>query len=175
MKVTVCGGGNAGLAMAADLILMGHEVNLFEVPAFESSIRAVLDKGGIKITGDTASGKTGTVMPKEVTTDPIKALRDTEIVMFGVPAYGHEKFMKSLPPHFEDGQIVVFNTGYWASLRFQPLLPKYKKKVIIAETDLLVNLCHVTEPGCVIVFHSSDDSDFITGQAIIVDGGSALN
>ena len=26
-----------------------------------------------------------------------------------------------------------------------------------------------------IVFLSSDDSDFITGQAIIVDGGSALN
>jgi NAD(P)-dependent dehydrogenase (short-subunit alcohol dehydrogenase family) len=26
-----------------------------------------------------------------------------------------------------------------------------------------------------IVFLSSDDSDFITGQTIIVDGGSALN
>ena len=149
MKVTVCGGGNAGLTMAADLTIMGHEVSLFEVSAFESGIRAVLDKGGIKITGNTASGKTGTVMPKEVTTDPGKAVKDAEIVMFGVPAYGHEAFMESLAPHFQDGQIVVFNTGYWASLRFQPLLAKYRKKITLAETDLLIYLCHVVEPGCV--------------------------
>ena len=111
MKVTVCGGGNAGLAMAADLILKGHEVSLFEVPAFESSIKAVLDKGGITITGNTASGKTGTVMPEEVTTDPEKAVRNAEIIMFGVPAYGHEAFMEHLVPHLQDGQVVVFNTG----------------------------------------------------------------
>jgi opine dehydrogenase len=88
-------------------------------------------------------------LPKEVTTDPEKAVRDAEIIMFGVPAYGHETFMESLVPHFRDGQIVVFNTGYWASLRFRPLLAKYNKKIIIAETDLIVYLCHVVEPGCV--------------------------
>ncbi len=148
-QVTVCGGGNAGLAMAADLTLMGHEVNLFELPTFDSNIKAVLRNGGINITGSTASGKTGIVMPKEVTTDPSKAIRNAEIVMFGVPAYGHEAFMESLAPHFQDGQIVVFNTGYWASLRFRPLLAKYKKRVVLAETDLLVYLCRVVEPGCV--------------------------
>jgi len=135
--------------MAADLTLMGHEVCLFQLPAFESSIKPVLNKGGINITGNTASGKTGMVMPNEVTTDPGKAVRDAEIIMIVVPAFGHETIMESLVPHFQDGQFVVFNTGYWASLRFQPLLAEYKKKVILAETELLVYLTVIVEPGCV--------------------------
>jgi hypothetical protein len=34
-------------------------------------------------------------MPDVVTTDPQEALEDTEIVMIGVPAYGHRAFMEA--------------------------------------------------------------------------------
>ena len=86
-------------------------------------------------------------MPDVVTTDPQKALEDTEIVMIGVPAYRHRAFMEATGPHLTDGQVVVFNTGYWASLRFKNLLEKLRKDVIPVETELLVYLCMAVEPG----------------------------
>lgn len=147
MKVAICGGGRGGLTMAADLTLLGHEVSLFQLPAYESSIRPILNRGGIEITGNTSSGKTGIVMPKRVTLDPSEAVQDADIVMTAVPANGHEAFMEALVPHLQDGQIVVVNTGYWASLRFQPVLARMRKKIIMAETELLVYLCRVVEPG----------------------------
>lgn len=147
MKVTICGAGRGGLSMAAELTLMGHEVSLFQIPAFESVIKSVMDQGGIRITGATASGKTGTVMPKLVTTDPSKAIPDADVLMMTVPAYGHEPFMNAVVPHLRDGQILVVNTGYWASLRFHSLLERMKKKVIMAETELLIYLTKSAGPA----------------------------
>ncbi len=147
MKVTICGAGRGGLSMAAELTLQGHEVTLFQIAEFESVIKSVLTQGGITITGATAFGKTGKVMPKLVTTDPGKAIPGAEVLMLTVPAYGHEPFMKAIVPHLQDGQILVVNTGYWASLRFQSLLGKMQKKIIMAETELLIYLTKAAGPA----------------------------
>jgi 2-polyprenyl-6-methoxyphenol hydroxylase-like FAD-dependent oxidoreductase len=45
-KVTGCGGGSGGLAMAADLKLKGHKVKLFELPSFESNLNPSLIREG---------------------------------------------------------------------------------------------------------------------------------
>ncbi|MEW6105444.1 MAG: NAD/NADP octopine/nopaline dehydrogenase family protein [Bacillota bacterium] len=147
MRVAVCGGGRGGLSMAADLTFAGHEVSLFQVPEYGDTIKPIFAQGGIQITGATFSGKTGVVMPKRVTTDAKEAVSDAEIVMIAVPANGHEAFFRAIGPHLCDGQVVVVNTGYWASLRFLPLLERLGKNVIIAETELLVYLCRVVGPG----------------------------
>jgi opine dehydrogenase len=147
MKVTICGAGRGGLSMAAELTLQGHEVTLFQIAKFESVIKSVVEQKGITITGATASGKTGKVMPKSLTMDPGKAIPGAEVLMLTVPAYGHEPFMQAIAPHLQDGQILVVNTGYWASLRFQSLLKKFGKKVIMAETELLIYLTKGVGPA----------------------------
>jgi opine dehydrogenase len=110
-KVAVCGAGRGGMTMAADLTLMGHTVSLFQAPEFADSLEPINELGGIKISGHTASKKTGLVMPHEITTDPAKALAQAEIVMITCPAFGHEAILNYISPYFEDGQLVVFNTG----------------------------------------------------------------
>jgi opine dehydrogenase len=147
MKVTVCGAGNSALGMAADIALMGHEVTIFELPQYESNLIPIKGKGGIVLKGPSQSGKNGFVSLAGITCDPSEAFKGAELIMFAVPCYGHQKFMETITPHLEDGQVIVFNTGYWASVRFQDLLAKYNKKVILAETSLHIYLCRKTGPA----------------------------
>jgi opine dehydrogenase len=55
MRVAVLGAGNGGLAAAADLTLRGHEVRLFEHPAFREHLVPIRERGGIELIG-VASG-----------------------------------------------------------------------------------------------------------------------
>jgi len=147
MRVAILGGGRGGKSMAADLTFAGHEVSLFELPEFSKTFEPIIEQKGIKITGKTFSGKNGIVMPKRITTKPNEAIHDAEIIMTAVPAYGHEAFFRAIAPHLRDGQILVVNTGYWASLRFRKLFEDLGKKIIIAESELLVYLCRIVGPG----------------------------
>ena len=80
--------------------------------------------------------------------------------MMTVPAYGHEPFMETIAPHLRDGQILVLNTGYWGSLRFQSLLGRMKKKVILAETELLIYLTRIVGPAHVHVDEAKNEVSF---------------
>jgi opine dehydrogenase len=151
------------MTMAADLTLMGHTVALFQVPEFADSLTPIRELGGIKISGNTGSGKTGLVMPQGITTDPSKALAEAEIVMITSPVFGHEAIMNYISPYFEDGQLVVFNTGYWSSLRFQKLIKYTRKDVVLAETMLLPYLTFSDGPGAVKV-HATKDKVFLSAM-----------
>ena len=48
LNVTVCGCGSGGLAMAADLSMLGCRVNLYEVPAFKANLQPIREQGGIR-------------------------------------------------------------------------------------------------------------------------------
>jgi len=137
--------------MAADLAFMGHDVTMFELPQFEANLVPIKEKGGIFLSGPSQSGKNGFVSLAKVTSDPAEAFKGVELIMFAVPSYGHQNFMEVITPHLEDGQIIVFNTGYWASVRFQGLLEKYKKKVTLAETSLHIYLCRKSGPAEAII------------------------
>ena len=147
MKVTVCGAGHSAAGMAADIALMGHQVTMFELPEFEANIAPIRENGGITLHGPSQSGKNGFAALADVTVDPVSAFIGAELIMFTVPCYGHEKFMEAIVPYLEDDQIIVFNTGYWASVRFQELLKKHNKNVIMAETCLHVYLCRRSGPA----------------------------
>lgn len=149
MKFAVLGGGCGGHAMAADLSLAGFKVNLAELPQFEENIKAIRKQGGIKISG---SARNGFVMPEMVTTDMEKSLEDVDVVMFTVPAYGHKSFFNACIPYLRDGQTLIFNTGYFASLRFGKALRDIgKKNILIAETPSLIYLCRLEAPAQVFV------------------------
>jgi len=147
MKITLCGAGNSAMAMAADMSFMGHEVIMFELPQFEANLVPIRERGGIDLKGPSQSKKNGFAPLAGATSDPAEAFRGSEIIMFALPCYGHEAFMEVIAPHLEDGQVIVFNTGYWAAVRFQDLLKKHDKNVLMAETSLHTYLSRKTGPA----------------------------
>lgn len=147
MRVTVCGAGNGGVAMSADLTFSGHAVTLFELPAFASTIDTIRREGGVTVTGSTYSGKTGTVMPHCVTTDPAEAVAEAEVVLVAVVAFGRRAFMEALAPHLRDDQVVLFYTGYWSSLIYQSLLARHDCNAVLADAELLPYFAGKTGPA----------------------------
>ncbi|MEN8246801.1 MAG: NAD/NADP octopine/nopaline dehydrogenase family protein [Thermodesulfobacteriota bacterium] len=142
-NLTVCGAGNAGAAIAADCTLAGLNVTLFELPKLQESIQPFIDKGGIQVTqnSDTSCGKTGFAKLAAATVDPEEALADSDVIMITVPAMYHSVFWDALEPHMKEGQIVMFNTGYFSSLRHSAKRNKLTQKVTLAESNIMPYIC----------------------------------
>lgn len=135
LKVAVCGGGRGGTALAADMTFMGCRVNLFELPKFGRSLEPILQSGGIELTGDTQSGKTGVAKLNLVTTDPAEAIRGVDLIMIPVPAFGHQAFFEAIAPHLRPGQTILVNTCYWACLRFAPMPLPIPRMVVAGRSE----------------------------------------
>lgn len=155
MQVTVCGCGNAGIAMAADIALMGFKVNLFEMPDFERNIEPIKRLGGVELTGKTLSGKNGFARLNKVTTDGKEALADSEIVFLTLPAQHHAAFIEYLAPYFQEGQIILVSTGYWAALRLRKLFSELalEKKVTLIEASIFPYLSGNIGPAKAHIFN----------------------
>jgi len=138
-EITVCGSGNAGTAIAADCAFMGLKVNLFELSALQNHLQPIQEAGGIKITdtSETISGKTGFVPLNRITTDPAEALDGVSVIMITVPAMYHTVFFDAIAPFLREGQIVLFNTAYWACLRHLNKLNSIPDKIILAESNTM--------------------------------------
>jgi len=148
-KVAVCGGGRAATAIAGDLALMGCQVNLFQLDQFKHTIEPIKKQGGIEITGETQSGKTGLAKLNLVTTEPKEALKGMDLIMVAVPAFGHKAFFDAISPHLEEGQSILVNTSYWACLRFAGKLKKIGifDKITLAEAMIMPYLSNIVGPA----------------------------
>ncbi|NLM21061.1 MAG: NAD/NADP octopine/nopaline dehydrogenase [Peptococcaceae bacterium] len=150
MKVAVLGGGNGAQAMAAELSLCGHQVNLCEAPQFEESIAAVKVFGGMTLIGRTAVAKnTGFAKLNMVTTDVKEAIKGVDIIQVVVPAFGQMPFIEAFAPALEDGQLIVFNPGNFGALQCYKYLKDQwiEKDIIIAEAECLVYACNIVGPA----------------------------
>lgn len=172
-KIAVLGAGNGGYAMAADLSMVGYEVNLYEYKDFAGNLKPIIDKDGIEMISRTpagkelalpAGGKTGFVKIKgKITSDAKEAIKNTEIIMLVVPAFGREVFIREFAPYLEDGQIIVIWPGYFGALQCAKLLKDLKvtKNVIIVETESLIYNC--TKLGGAKIYNKgTKDSIFIS-------------
>jgi opine dehydrogenase len=121
-NVTICGCGSGGMAMAADLAMMGCRVNLYETPAYKANLDPIRVNGGITLTGLPFSGKTGLAKLSVITDDAAEALAGSELVFINVPAMAVGPCLEHLAPHFSQGQVAVVTTSYWASFRYRDLL-----------------------------------------------------
>ena len=148
LKFAVLGAGHGGYAFSADLSLAGYEVNLFN--RSPKPIEAIRKRGGIEITGETVYGE-GFAKIKKATTDMKEAIEGVDIIMVVVPAYGHKFMMDKCMPYLKDEQIIVFNTGSFASLRLAKELKKKGKKNLLCETSILIYSCRITGPSSVFV------------------------
>lgn len=146
-KVAVCGAGRASTAIAGDLTFMGCQVNLFQLEQFKSSIEPIKQRGGVEITGETQSGKTGFVNLNMVTTDPKEAIKGVDLIMVSVPAFGHKAFFDAFSPYLEEGQSILVNTSYWACLRFAGKLKEMGifDKITLAEAMIMPYAANVVD------------------------------
>lgn len=163
MEIAVLGGGAGAHAIAADLALAGHRVRMAELASMAPNIAAVKALGSIELLGSALlGGKPGIARLALVTADIPEAVRGAALVMVAVPAYGHEAFMRELAECLEPGQIVVFNSGYFASLAFNRLLAKssIRTKILFGETTSLIYLAQLQGPGRVFVKGSKKTMPF---------------
>ncbi len=150
-KIAVLGAGNGGYVMAADLSMVGHKVNLYELPEYaEYNLNPVIERGGIEvISQDTsgneivlsAGGKSGfTKISGKVSSDIKEAISGVDIIMLVVPGFVREKFIRTFAPYLEDGQIIAIWPGYFGALQCVKLLKDLgvEKDVAIAETEYLI-------------------------------------
>jgi len=148
LKLAVMGGGNSSQAMAAELALAGFKVNLCDLPKFRANIKTIIRTKQIEKYGShQTTGPNGLAKLEKVTTDVGDAIKQIDIILIAIPAYGHMAFFEALANKLEDGQIVVILPGNWGALRLFNLLKrmKIKKKIKIAETQLCMHSSRAAE------------------------------
>lgn len=155
MQITVCGCGNAGIAMAADISFLGFDVNLFEMPDFEANLKPMQKIGGVELTGNTYSGKEGFTKLNKITSDAKEAISGSSIIFLTLPAQHHQTVVDHLSPYFEEGQIILVSTGYWAGLRLNAFLKEKKldNKITIVEASIFPYLSGNIGPAKAHIFN----------------------
>jgi opine dehydrogenase len=147
-RFAVLGAGVGGHAMVVDLSLAGCEVGLYELPDFADRIQAIKERGGIEASGAVS----GFARVNRASTDAADIVPDADVIMVAVPAFGHQAFVDRIVPHLHAGQILLFNTGYYAALRFRGVLKQAGKDgVILAENMILPYTGTMTGPARVYV------------------------
>ncbi len=106
-KITIVSDGNGAVTAAADLILKGHDVLLYNLK--EKKDRMLVFNHEL-ILADEETGKRSKVKIPW-TTDPKKACEDARVIMYIMPGYAVETFAKKLAPYTDEDTIVFFNNA----------------------------------------------------------------
>ncbi|MFQ6092946.1 MAG: NAD/NADP octopine/nopaline dehydrogenase family protein [bacterium] len=148
-KICVLGAGHGGHAMAAHTAHKGFTVNLFNRD--EKRIWPVQQLGCIEMKGEMEGlGKLNVV-----TTDIEKALKDVDVLLVAVPAYGHRYIAEVCAPHLRDGQIIVLNPGRTGgAIEFRQVLKEkaVSVDVVVCEAETFLYACRCVGPGQVHIF-----------------------
>jgi opine dehydrogenase len=111
VRIAVLGGGNGSYAAAADFSLNGHAVTLWRRNASAlTSLRA-----GRRIAVRDASGTREATLDA-VTDDLGAAVRDAELIVAPIPAFGQAELASALAPHLRSGQVVMLPPGSFGTL-----------------------------------------------------------
>ena len=155
MQVTICGCGNAGIAMAADISFLGFDVNLFEMPEFEKNLEPMKALGGVELSGKTYSGKNGFAKLNKITSNVKEAIDGSDVIFLTLPAQHHRTFFEHLSAYLSKGQTVVATTGYWASLRLRAFIKEkgLDKKITFIEANIFPYLSGNIGPAKAKIFN----------------------
>jgi opine dehydrogenase len=146
LKFAILGAGHGGHAMAADLTLRGHVVNLYN--KWQEPFDAIQELGGIQITGDVELE--GLAVLNKITTNMEEAIEeDVDVIMVTVPSFAHKFMIDESIPYLRDGQVIIFNPGNFVTLEFAKELKErgIKKDILIAETECLIYATRLIEPA----------------------------
>jgi len=148
-RIAVIGAGNGGTAIAGDLSLAGHECRLFEFEEWAGNVTAVMEKGGIKVTG---VARTGFAKLALATTDVKAALDGAELIMVATQAVTHTRTAQAVAPWIRDGQVIILWPGSGGTLEFRRIFDerKVKANVVLGEAATFPYCCRRLEgPGSV--------------------------
>ena len=163
-RVTVLGGGNTAFSMAANLVLAGFEVVLWEHPDFAATIEPI--RGSLTIHLD-GGGRTGAARLAGVTTDAAEALAWSETLVCSVPSYAHAPFLEQLLPHLKPGHILALLPGNLGALAAADALREAGiEGVIVAESDTAPYVCRKSAPDRAVIWGT------VTGLGIGVEPAS---
>jgi opine dehydrogenase len=153
--IAIVGAGNGGCAMAADLTLRGFQVHLCEM-YLPKRIEDLENHGGIELSG--AAG-TGSALPKLMTRDIEEAIKDVDVIIWTIPANGHDFHARQCAPHIRPGQILILTPGaVGGALSVANLLNQLGVKgVRIGETCTLPYGCRLTSHFHVEVYDVAKD------------------
>lgn len=155
-KIAVLGAGNAGHAVSGSLALQGHEVRLFEMPAYAAKIETMLDNPTMKVYYS-RTDVTKMARLALVTTDISKAVQGAEIILVTVPSFAHRPMAAALAPVLSTGQVVILLPGATGgALEFRRELSKWgvETKIKLGETATLPYATRITGPGQVDIRHT---------------------
>jgi opine dehydrogenase len=143
-SITILGGGNTAFAVAANLTHLGHEITLWEMPAFEQAFEPIRDTQEINLLG---VAETGPARIHRLTTDISEALKASDLVLVIVPSYAHEPFIESCAPHVTSDHTIVLMPGNLGSLAWAKSLREMGAPMpTMAEVDTAPYVCRKTEP-----------------------------
>ena len=149
-RVTVLGAGNTGFSIAANLALGGHEVLLWEHPAFAAALDPLRESLTIGLEG---AARTGDARLAGVTTDAAAALAWSETLVCSVPSYAHAAFAEQLVPHLRPGHLLALLPGNLGALAFaRALRAAGREGVIVAESDTAPYVCRKSAPDRAVIW-----------------------
>ncbi len=145
-KITIIGGGNNGLTMAAHLAINGHDVCLWNRTA--KTIEKILSTHEIKISGKL----NGIAKLKNATISMEEAVKDTRFIFITQPAHTHCELAVKMAPYLTPDSIIVLNPGRtFGALEFYNTLKNCncKNMPLIAETQTIIYTCRKAEEDSV--------------------------
>ena len=143
-SVTILGGGNTAFAVAANLTLEGHEITLYELPEFASTLEPIRKTRTINLVG---AAQQGPARIHRVTTDIEEALAASDLALLIVPAYAHKPFAEVCTPHLKAGQTVIIMPGTLGAFEWSRILREAGTTgVTLAEVDTAPYVCRKTAP-----------------------------
>lgn len=154
MEIAVLGAGHGGLAMSADLKLLGHSVRLAALKEYSLNIKLLKAIGKITVEGIT-SVRPG---PVEIASDFVKddvvsAIKGAKIIFVNVPAFAQEVYSEYIAKFGEKGQIIVFPCGGFSALNFYNYLNKIGREndFYIGETASFIYTTKITDAAKVLI------------------------
>lgn len=154
-KIAVLGAGNGGQAVAADLSLAGHRVNIYNRSS--GRLDSIIKSGGIEITGDVIEGF---AKLNKVTNNIKDAIEDVDLIVVVLPTTAHKFIAELCAPHLREDQTIFLNPGHTGgALEFTKTLRDLgvKKKIKICESSSLTFICRLIRPAKVEVTYRSKD------------------
>jgi opine dehydrogenase len=155
MKIAVLGAGNGGQSIAADLVIKGYDVNIFN--RTKNRIQPIIENGGIEVVGDILEGFAEI---KTVTTNIKEAIEGVELIVAAVPTTAARYLAESCAPYLEDNQTIFLNPGHTGgALEFTSTLNEHqvRKDVKVCEAASLSFICRLVGPAQVRISYRSQD------------------
>ncbi len=123
LPVAVLGGGAVGKAVAADCVLGGNHVRIFDLEPFAKTTLANIEKTGITLTGTPKNkygfSRLGTAHFDMITTDIAKCVKGCRLIIVAIPSIAHDTFFEKLVPVLEDGMIIHIIPDNYGSLKLR--------------------------------------------------------